>query len=144
MKKDSILITDGDKSYQTLKNIKLKSLKFGKPQNKVYYLNNINNYHSQLKKFIVRFNGVATKFLDYYVEYFNSLKQQIDIFASLFNTDVNYKVCNIGAKRVCFENPFVKSYFSLLQFSSLYNLLQPVLLALEVYHKHFLANLKLL
>ena len=111
LKKDSILITDGDKSYQTLKNIKLKSLKFGKPQDKVYHLNNINNYHSQLKKFMVRFNGVATKFLDYYVEYFNSLKQQIDIFASLFNTDMNYKVCNIRAKRVCFENPFVRELF---------------------------------
>ncbi|MBQ7552530.1 MAG: IS1595 family transposase [Rickettsiales bacterium] len=111
LKKDSILITDGDKSYQTLKNIKLKSLKFGKPQDKVYHLNNINNYHSQLKKFMVRFNGVATKFLDYYVEYFNSLKQQIDIFASLFNTDMNYKVCNIRTKRVCFENPFVRELF---------------------------------
>ena len=102
LKKDSILITDCDKSYQTLKNIKLKFLKFGKPQDKVYHLNNINNYHSQLKKFMVRFNCVATKFLDYYVEYFNSLKQQIDIFASLFNNDMNYKVCNIRVKRVCF------------------------------------------
>ena len=111
LKKDSILITDGDKSYQTLKNIKLKSLKFGKPQSKVYHLNNINNYHSQLKKFMVRFNGVATKFLDYYVEYFNSLKQQIDIFTSLFNTDMNYKVSNIRAKRVCFKNPFVRELF---------------------------------
>ena len=62
---------------------------------------------------MVRFNGVATKFLDYYVEYFNSLKQQIDIFASLFNIDVNYKVCNIGAKKVCFGNPFVRELFQL-------------------------------
>ena len=60
---------------------------------------------------MVKFNGVATKFLDYYVEYFNSLKQQIDIFASLFNTDMNYKVCNIRTKRVCFENPFVRELF---------------------------------
>ena len=46
---NSILITDGDKSYKVLKDVKLKQLKFGKPQNKVYHLNNINNFHSMLR-----------------------------------------------------------------------------------------------
>ena len=67
--KDSILITDGNRTYRNLHDIKLKSLKFGKPENKVYHLNNINNFHSMLKKFMIRFNGVATKYLDYLLCY---------------------------------------------------------------------------
>ena len=62
IKDNSILITDGDKSYKVLKDVKLKQLKFGKPVDRVYHLSNINNFHSCLKKFMIRFNGVATKF----------------------------------------------------------------------------------
>lgn len=80
IKKDSVLITDGNRTYRNLQNIKLKSLKFGKPENKVYHLNNINNFHSMLKKFIIRFNSFATKYWDYYVEYFNNIKDNIDVF----------------------------------------------------------------
>ena len=75
--KDSVLITDGNRTYRNLNNVKLKSLKFGKPLNKVYHLNNINNFHSMLKKFMIRFNGVATKYLDYYVSYFQQLNTWI-------------------------------------------------------------------
>ena len=67
--KDSVLITDGNRTYRNLHDIKLKSLKFGKAENKVYHLNNINNFHSMLKKFMIRFNGVATKYLDYLLCY---------------------------------------------------------------------------
>ena len=69
IKKDSVLITDGNRTYRNLNNVKLKSLKFGKPENKVYHLNNINNFHSMLKKFMIRFNGVATKYLDLHLFY---------------------------------------------------------------------------
>ena len=48
----SILITDGEHSYRRLKDVKLKQLKFGKPQSKVYHLSNINNFHSKLKQFM--------------------------------------------------------------------------------------------
>ena len=68
LQKDSVLITDWNRTYRNLNNVKLKSLKFGKPENKVYHLNNINSFHSHLKKFMIRFNGVATKYLDYYVK----------------------------------------------------------------------------
>ena len=74
IKENSILITDGDNSYITLNNVRLKQLKFGKPLDKVYHLNNINNFHSKLKQFIIRFNGFSTKFLEYYVEYFRKVK----------------------------------------------------------------------
>jgi len=102
--KDSVLITDGNRTYRNLNNVKLKSLKFGKPENKVYHLNNINNFHSMLKKFMIRFNGVATKYLDYYVEYFKNIKDNIDIFTALLNNACYCSVNEIKHKRVCFEN----------------------------------------
>ena len=101
--KDSILITDGNRTYRNLNNVKLKSLKFGKPENKVYHLNNINNFHSLLKKFMIRFNGVATKYLDYYVSYFQSMKSKIDVFNEILNSNLQYGIVDIRNKRVCFE-----------------------------------------
>ena len=101
--KDSVLITDGNRTYRNLNNVKLKSLKFGKPENKVYHLNNINNFHSMLKKFMIRFNGVATKYLDYYVEYFKNIKDNIDIFTALLNNACYCRNVDIRNKRVCFE-----------------------------------------
>ena len=101
--KDSILITDGNRTYKNLHDIKLKSLKFGKPENKVYHLNTINSFHSHLKKFMIRFNGVATKYLDYYVEYFKNIKDNVDIFTALLNNAVYCRNVDVRNKRVCFE-----------------------------------------
>lgn len=101
--KDSILITDGNRTYRNLNNVKLKSLKFGKAENKIYHLNNINSFHSHLKKFMIRFNGVATKYLDYYVEYFKNIKDNVDIFTALLNNAVYCRNVDIRNKRVCFE-----------------------------------------
>ena len=101
--KDSVLITDGNRTYRNLNNVKLKSLKFGKAENKVYHLNNINNFHSMLKKFMIRFNGVATKYLDYYVEYFREISAKTNILAELIAMNGFYRVADVKAKRVCFE-----------------------------------------
>jgi len=101
---NSILITDGDKSYKILKDVKLKQLKFGKPQSKVYHLNNINNFHSHLKKFMIRFNGVATKYLDNYVNYFREFRDKIDTFNQLLQLQGYYRVEDLKKRRVCFEN----------------------------------------
>ena len=101
--KDSILITDGNRTYRNLHDVKLKSLKFGKPQSKVYHMNTINSFHSHLKKFMIRFNGVATKYLDYYVEYFKNIKDNVDIFTALLNNAVYYRNVDVRNKRVCFE-----------------------------------------
>ena len=101
--KDSVLITDGNRTYRNLRDVKLKSLKFGKAENKVYHLNNINSFHSHLKKFMIRFNGVATKYLDYYVEYFKNIKDNVDIFTALLNNAVYCRNIDIRNKRICFE-----------------------------------------
>ena len=104
---NSILITDGDRSYKVLKDVKLKQLKFGKPQSKVYHLNNINNFHSHLKKFMIRFNGVATKYLDNYVNYFREFRDKIDTFNQLLQLQGYYRVSDIRRRRVCFEKPII-------------------------------------
>ena len=101
--KDSILITDGNRTYRNLHDVRLKSLKFGKPQSKVYHMNTINSFHSHLKKFMIRFNGVATKYLDYYVEYFKNIKDNVDIFTALLNNAVYCRNVDVKNKRVCFE-----------------------------------------
>ena len=101
--KDSVLITDGNRTYRNLRDIKLKSLKFGKAENKVYHLNTINSFHSHLKKFMIRFNGVATKYLDYYVEYFKNIKDNVDIFTALLNNAVYCRNIDVRNKIACFE-----------------------------------------
>ena len=39
----------------------------------VYPIQNVNNYHSRLKGWIQRFNGMATKYLDHYLSWFQFL-----------------------------------------------------------------------
>ena len=101
--KDSVLITDGNRTYRNLHNVKLKSLKFGKPENKIYHLNNINNFQKKKKKFMIRFNGVATKYLDFYVNYFKNIEDKVDVFNQLLLVPSYYRNVDIRNKRVCFE-----------------------------------------
>ena len=96
--KGSILITDGNRTYRNLHDVRLKSLKFGKPQSKPCHLNTINSFHLHLKKFMIRFNGVATKYLDYYVNYFQSMKSKIDVFNMVFNSNSQYGIVILEIK----------------------------------------------
>jgi hypothetical protein len=52
---------------------------------------------------MIRFNGVATKYLDYYVEYFKNIKDNIDVFTALLNNACYCRNVDIRNKRVCFE-----------------------------------------
>ena len=102
----SILITDGEHSYKRLKDVKLKQLKFGKPQmkdNKIIHMNTINSFHSGLKKFMIRFNGVATKYLDNYVNYFREFRDKIDTFNQLLQLQGCYRLVDLRNRKVCFE-----------------------------------------
>ena len=47
--------------------IQLIQLKSGKEKKGIYNIQRINNYHSKLKKFMDKFNGVATKYLNNYL-----------------------------------------------------------------------------
>lgn len=39
----------------------------------IFHIQNVNNYHQRLKQWIMRFKGVATKYLQHYLAYFNFL-----------------------------------------------------------------------
>ena len=52
-----------------------------------------------------RFNGVATKYLDFYVNYYQNIRQKLDLFNQLFQINSYYRICDIRNKRICFENP---------------------------------------
>ena len=83
-------------------NQNFKQLKEGKPQSKVYHINNINNFHSKLKQFMSRFNGVATKYLDNYVNYYSEVRNNIDVFNQLLNINRCYLVKEIRRREVGF------------------------------------------
>ena len=60
----------------------------------IYHIQNVNNIHGQLKKFMNRFNGVATKYLQNYVNYFKAFmgieEWQIAMVSVLSNNKVYY------------------------------------------------------
>lgn len=76
LEKDSVLCSDGYKSYIALseKNDLIhKRLDVAggiKLIDKVFHIQNVNAYHSRLKLWIKRFHGVATKYLDHYLGWF--------------------------------------------------------------------------
>lgn len=81
---NSTLITDGEKSYDTIKNVKHKKFTAGLSKSKTYNLGRIDNVHSNLKTLLNgTFKGVATKYLEGYVNYVKILKNKSNIFDKL-------------------------------------------------------------
>lgn len=76
---DTVLISDAHNSYKSysakndLEHIIINGSKKEYVKKGIYHLNNINNYHSRLKKWISRFNGVSTKYLQLYLVWFQFL-----------------------------------------------------------------------
>jgi transposase-like protein len=75
-KKSGVLCTDYHVSYQgfamkkELKHVKLKgSIKQHVKEN-IYHIQNVNNIHSMMKKWMVKFDGVATKYLENYMNWY--------------------------------------------------------------------------
>lgn len=70
----SVLCTDKMNSYVPFaehEHINVIQMKFTKRVDGIFSIQHINNYHSQLKKFIDRFNGVSTKYLPNYLVWHN-------------------------------------------------------------------------
>lgn len=73
---NTIICSDGDSSYKAFaenNNLNLIQIKGGKKSFKNFNIQRINNYHSQLKKFLDIFNGVSTKYLNNYLIWNNVL-----------------------------------------------------------------------
>lgn len=50
----------------------------------IYHINNVNGHHSRFKKFMIKFHGVAIKYLNKYVSWYKFVNQKDDT-AFLFN-----------------------------------------------------------
>jgi len=76
----AILCSDGHPSYRgfvretTLTHKKIIASKGQRVTEKIYDLQNVNNLDMRLKKFMIPFNGVATKYLQNYLNWFLTLE----------------------------------------------------------------------
>lgn len=76
----AIFCTDSEKTYKGFTNqneYRLIQIESGKHKNGIYHINHINAYHSNLKQFIQRFRGVATKYLNNYLVWNNCIRMGI-------------------------------------------------------------------
>jgi transposase-like protein len=84
-KKHCILCSDSHLSFQAyakINNIEIKPIFVRRKEyvfEKIYHIQNVNRIHGQLKNWIKQFNGIATKYLQNYLNYFrliNLVKDQ--------------------------------------------------------------------
>lgn len=76
VQKGSYLCTDANSIYCKFakeNELNLVQIKGGKETRGTFHIQHLNSYHSMLKKFIEKFNGVATKYLDGYLAWHNFL-----------------------------------------------------------------------
>ena len=67
---DSIICSDSNTAYRKFSEgvgCRHVDVESGRYRNGVYHINHINAYHSKLKTFLRKFNGVSTKFLNNYL-----------------------------------------------------------------------------
>lgn len=78
--KASVLCTDSHRSYESfakdkeLKHVKINASKGQYVKDKVYHIQNINNIHHLLKDWVKRFNGVASGYLQNYLNWFRVMR----------------------------------------------------------------------
>jgi len=78
--KASVLCSDSHRSYASfaktkeLKHVQINASKGQHVKDKVYHIQNINNIHHLLKDWIERFNGVASGYLQNYMNWFRILR----------------------------------------------------------------------
>ena len=115
IKDNSTLCTDKMNSYVRFansNNIKLVQLKTGKAKKGIYHIQHINAYHSELKRFMKIFKGVATKYLNNYLLWHNwinvaegSLQDRVDsILRQAVSTKITIK-CNTLSSRPAIPLP---------------------------------------
>jgi len=89
--RDALLISDGNPAYRafcqaTGISYEMVNLSKGQRVNGAYHLQNVNAYHSRFKQWLIRFHGIATKYLSNYLGWRRSIEQHPNIAAeSLLN-----------------------------------------------------------
>lgn len=85
----NILCTDAWRAYKKYaqdKNLEHYRLKEQQVLKGIYHIQNVNSYHSRMKKWLDKFNGVASKYLDNYLAWFRFLD-----FVGFEDTTANLK-----------------------------------------------------
>lgn len=93
----AIFVTDSEKSYKpfaTAKEYKLIQIERGKHKNGIYHINHINAYHNNLKNFMDKFRGVATKYLNNYLVWNNSIKMGVSEVLSAIVKEFYITTCS--------------------------------------------------
>lgn len=73
---ESVLCTDGASSYKRFCadiGVEHYPVNGKRASGSIYHINNVNNWHGRLKDWMVRFKGVATKYLNNYLMWFTFL-----------------------------------------------------------------------
>ena len=76
----SVLVTDKQQAYRKFadqREIPLKQMPKSNSINGIYHIQTVNSLHSGLKRFMRKFNGVATKYLNNYLALFQAMNDPI-------------------------------------------------------------------
>lgn len=91
---DALLVSDGHTAYKTFCKTEkfsheIVNLSIGERIKGAFHLQNVNAYHSRFKGWLLRFHGVATKYLPNYLGWRRSFEQHPDISSeSLLNISI--------------------------------------------------------
>jgi transposase-like protein len=79
---DTVLVSDGREDYialaddRKIKHVRLVAKLGERVRDGIYHIQNVNAYHSRLKTWMVRFKGVATRYLASYLGWFRLIERK--------------------------------------------------------------------
>ena len=92
-KSSTVICSDRDKAYASFiakKGFNHIQLEDGLAQQGEYHVQNINSYHSGLKRFLRLFNGVSTKYLNNYLVWYNVIEAKQKSRVVLLKLSIKY------------------------------------------------------
>lgn len=108
--KASVLCSDGHRSYERfakgkqLEHIKINAAKGQHVKDKVYHIQNINNIHHLLKDWTKQFNGVASGYLQNYMNWFRVLRIAGNDTSKYMNYALTSNTAYISVKNIKPQN----------------------------------------
>jgi transposase-like protein/IS1 family transposase len=113
----NVLCTDAWRAFSTyakekdLEHHRFKSDGTVRVKKGIYHIQNVNNYHSRLKTWVRRFNGVATKYLENYLAWFRFLdmkghertrevKKDFLVSSCLFSVQETYDTLRLSQMKI--------------------------------------------
>jgi transposase-like protein len=98
-----VLCSDKAKGYRAYcrkKQIQHIRLEDGQRKHGIYHIQNVNSYHSALKRWVRVFNGVASKYLDAYLAWFRFVVKKAAVAMNVKMKDMVIEACVKGLEPV--------------------------------------------